>query len=336
MTHEATAQPLPRGSHPSRSRAPHWERRDDSTDKSLTTVCRAHQKALAAVTTLEEEIDRLSHTQAHLKSQARSKSRDHWRPSGEGWKKRCCQVRFADEATPRQSADPKTPLGEEWSEGRRSDLEEQPELQPTVASFLWGLPGTSNDEGKKTPPEPAISDFGQLVPWRAERCEMPEWWAELSAVPWKEHTRKLAREVRASFGLPWQLQELDSRETTLQAPPALPCLCRKIFMLPADSIFTCRDIREVPREKAVVYARALQYWAKQNNQPAGGEPRLLAKSIQELREEVKWYLSFTDKEVFQVVALPEREEEEENPRASAVATMPKVPHMLEPPPEERP
>ena len=298
-------------------------------------MCKAHQKALAAVATLEEEIDRLSHTRAHSKSRARSKSRDQWRPSGEGQKKRCCQVRFADEAAPSQSANPKTPLGEERSEGRGSDLEKPPELKPTGASFLQGLPETLDDEGKKTPLEPAISDFGQWVPWRAERCEMPEWWAELSAMPGKEDTRKLAREVRASFGLPRQLQELDSREAILQAPPALPCLHRKRFMLPADSIFACRDIREVHQEKVVVYTRALQYWAEQNNPPAGGEPRLLAKSIQELREEVRWYLSFTNEEVFQGVALLEREEEEENPRASAVTTVPKVPHVLEPPPEER-
>ena len=306
MTCEATMQPLSRGSHSSRSRAPHWERRDNLIGKRLTTVCRAHQKALVAVATLEEEINWLSCTRAHLKSRARSKSRDCWRPSGEGQKKRCCQVRFADEASPSQSANPETLLGEKGSEGRGSDLEELPELKPMVASFLQGLPETSDDEAEKTLLEPAISDFGQWVPWRAERCEMPEWWVELSTMPGKEDTRRLAREVRASFDLPWQLQELDSREATLQAPPALPCMHRKRFMLPADSIFACRDIWEVPREKVVVYARALQYWAEQNNPPAGGEPCLLAKSVQELREEVKWYLSFTDKEVFQGVALLER------------------------------
>ena len=255
--------------------------------------------------------------------------------SGEEQKKRRCQVRFEDEAATIQSADPKTPPGGEGSEGRGSDLEELPELKLTIASFLQGLPETSDDEGKKMPLEPTILDFGQWVWWRAEKCEMPEWWAELSAMPGKEDTRKLAREVRASFELPRQLQELDSREATLQAPPALPCLHRQRFMLPADSIFTCRDIREVPREKVVAYARALQYCAEQNNPPAGGEPCLLAKSVQELREEVKWYLSFTDEEVFQGVALPEREEEEENPRASAVATVPKAPHVPDPPPEER-
>ena len=88
-------------------------------------------------------------------------------------------------------------------------------------------------------------------------------------------------------------------QATLQAPPcsAMPT-ADKEFMPPADSIFACRDIREIPREKVVVYARALQHWAEQNNPPAGGEPHLLAKSILELREEVKWYLSFTDEEVF--------------------------------------
>ena len=68
-------------------------------------------------------------------------------PSGEGWKKRHCQVRFADEATPRQSANPKTPQGEEGSEGRGSDLEELPELKPMVASFLRELLETSDEEG---------------------------------------------------------------------------------------------------------------------------------------------------------------------------------------------
>ena len=132
---------------------------------------------------------------------------------------------------------------------------------------------------------------------------------ELSAVSGKEDARKLAMEVRASFGLPWWLQELGSRKATLQAPPAPPCLHRQKFMPPDNSIFACRNIREIPREKVVACARALQHWVEQNNPPAGGEPHLLAKSVLELREEVKWYLSFTDEEVFWGVALPEKEED---------------------------
>ena len=94
------------------------------------------------------------------------------------------------------------PLGKEGSQGRGSDLEELPELKPTVASFLQGSLETSDEEGKKTPLEPDITDFSQWVPWKSERCETPDWWEELLAVPGKEDTRRLAREVRASFVLP--------------------------------------------------------------------------------------------------------------------------------------
>ena len=200
----------------------------------------AHQKALATISTLEKEIERLNHTQA--RSRARSKSRDCRRPSEEGQKRRCCQVRFADESTPSQSADPKALQGEEGSEGGGSDLEEPLELKPMVASFLRGSPETLDKEGEKMPLEPDVMDFAMWVPWKAETCETPDWWGELSAVLGKEDARKLAREVRASFGLPQQLQELDLRAATLQAPPALPCIHRKRFMPPADSIFVCRDI----------------------------------------------------------------------------------------------
>ena len=40
----------------------------------------------------------------------------------------------------------------------------------------------------------------------------------------------------------------------------------------AESIYACRDIREIPWEKVVAYARALQHWAEENNLPAGGGP----------------------------------------------------------------
>ena len=278
--------------------------------QSQATVHTAHQKVLAMVATLEEEIERLSQTRNCSQSRARSKSRDRQRPSGEGQKKRCHQIQFADEPVPSQSTNPKIQPGEEGSKGGGSDLEEPPELKLMVASFLRGLLETLDDEGEKMPLEPTILDFSLWVPWKAETCETPDWWMELSAVPGKEDARKLAREVRASFGLPQWLQELGSREATLQAPPVPPCLCRKRFMPPANLIFACRDIREIPREKVVAYARALQHWAEQNNLPAGGEPCLLVRSILELREEVKWYLSFINEEVFMGVALPKKEEED--------------------------
>ena len=79
----------------------------------------------------------------------------------------------------------------------------------------------------------------------------------------------------------------------------------------------------------VAYARALQYWAEQNNLPARGEPCLLARSILELREEVRWYLSFTDEEVFKGVPLP-KEEEEESPQTPGPTDLPEAPPVPEP------
>ena len=72
----ATAWPHAEGSHSSRSCTPNRGRKDDFIKRSLAMVCEAHQKVLATVDTLEEEIKRLNHTQAHLQSRARSKSRD--------------------------------------------------------------------------------------------------------------------------------------------------------------------------------------------------------------------------------------------------------------------
>ena len=58
---------------------------------------------------------------------------------------------------------------------------------------------------------------------------------------------------------------------------------------------------------------------------------MLAESVLELREEVKWYLSFTDEEVFWGVALPKKEEEE-SPETLSIGDIPKVPCA----PEETP
>ena len=73
QTCEAAVQPRRGGSHSSRSR----RKNNDSVERSLAMVWEAHQKALAAVSTLEKEIKRLNCTLAHLQSRARSKSGDH-------------------------------------------------------------------------------------------------------------------------------------------------------------------------------------------------------------------------------------------------------------------
>ena len=47
----------------------------------------------------------------------------------------------------------------------------------------------------------------------------------------------------------------------------------------------------------VTYAQALQYWVEKADLPAGGRPHLLAESVEELQEEMRCYLSFSDEEV---------------------------------------
>ena len=90
-----------------------------------------------------------------------------------------------------------------------------------------------------------------------------------------------------------------------QAPPALLCLLQKNFLLPPDSIFACQDIWEIQWEKTVTYAWALQFWAEKADPHTGGRPHQLAGSVKELWEEMRCYLSFSDKEVFKGIGLPE-------------------------------
>ena len=83
------------------------------------------------------------------------------------------------------------------------------------------------------------------------------------------------------------------------------CLLRERFHLPPDTIFTCQDIREVQREKMIAYTHTIQYWVEKSDPPTGGQPCWLAKSVKELQEEMKCYLSFLDREVFEGVTLLE-------------------------------
>ena len=77
------------------------------------------------------------------------------------------------------------------------------------------------------------------------------------------------------------------------------------------------------REKTVAYVHALQYWVEKSNLPAGGQPHRLAENVKELREEMRCYLSFTDREVFEgMIPLEETltDPVEESQPASETAT----------------
>ena len=124
-------------------------------------------------------------------------------------------------------------------------------------------------------------------------------------VPEVDDCEKLACEVQASFWLPRRVSEWHWVKNDHQAPPALLCLCQKNFLPPPDSIFACQDIWEIQHEKTVAYTHALQFWVEEADLSTGGKPCLFVRSVVELWEEMKCYISFSDEDVFDVIALLE-------------------------------
>ena len=115
------------------------------------------------------------------------------------------------------------PLVEQGLKAQTQTWGEPPQLQADVASFLQGSSEMTEEKSKEISLEPPISQPAEWVRWKAERCDVPDWWAELSTVP-LEDIEKLARQVRASFKLPKHMHELDPEEAPFHAPPAPPCL----------------------------------------------------------------------------------------------------------------
>ena len=159
-------------------------------------------------------------------------------------------------------------------------------------------------------------------------------------------TKRLACEVRASFWFLKRVSEQCQVKNDHQAPPALPCLGQKNFLLPPDSIFACQNIQVIQHEKMVAYTWALQFWVEKVNLPTGGKPHLLVGSMIELWEEMECYLSFSDEDVFKGVTLPEETPiippEEVTPKSAqptpaATPVREAVVEMtMEPPTEKRP
>ena len=55
----------------------------------------------------------------------------------------------------------------------------------------------------------------------------------------------------------------------------------------------------------MAYGQALQFWAEKADLHTGGKPHLLVGSVIEVWEEMKCYVSFSDKDVFSGMAHPE-------------------------------
>ena len=300
---------------PSEDRHPCQERRR-ALDRSLARVHKVHWQVLSTMATLEEEIERLCQIKVRSTPERRPRSETQRRLDRR--RKRWHQDSFANQSTPSQSIELDMHQGGTGSEGRESDLGDLPELKAEVASFLQGSSETSCDEDP--PLELPMSRPADWVQWRAKECNLPTWWRELTAIL-GEDMERLAKEVRASFQFPWCRHEFDPKEAPYHAPPAPSCLNQQRFMPPPQSIYASQDIREIPREKAVAYARALQYYAEQSDPQKRCQPCLLAESVVEVREEIGFYLAFQDEEVFWGLDLPKEEGTHPIIAAAAVTEM---------------
>ena len=218
-------------------------------------------------------------------------------------KRRHCQVWFTDNPAPCHppQESPESSKGEATAEDL--ELGELPELEPGVTSFLRGSAESSEEEGP--PPELPVWELHEWMTWKAKMTETPDWWRELLAVPGVPNGKRLVQTIQALFSHPKRASEVKKMKDHCEAPPAPLCLLRKSFQLPPDNIFACQDIREIWRENTIAYTHALQYGVEKSDLPTGGQPCWLVKSVKELWEELKCYLSFSDREVFEGVTALE-------------------------------
>ena len=292
-----------------RSRTP--RRKDALRERSLTEVREAHHRALVMAAALEEEIEWLSHTLvwSWVETQTQSCSRDCHRPRSRGQKRRCCQGWSEDCHAPYFEYQPSQRNSEPRGGAVATEdlnLEEPPELGPEVTCFLQGSAESLEEENMKVPSsEPPIEELQNLVTWKAQAYKTPGWWQELTMVPGVDDYGKLACEVWASFWLLKRASELCQVKNDHQALPALLCLHWETLLPLPDSIFACWDIWEIQQDKTLAYTWALQFWAEKADPPTGGRPCQLVGSIKELWEEMRCYLSFSDKDVFKGIGLPQ-------------------------------
>ena len=174
-------------------------------ERSLTKVREVHQKALATVAALEEEIEPLSCP--HVRSQpvvwAHSRSRDCCGHRSRGQKRRHCQVWSEDCCVPYFEYHPSqrsSESGREVVSTKDPNLEELTELGPEVTCFLRGSAESSEDENKRAPsPKLPVEKLQKWVMWKAQAYETPSWWRELMMVAGVDDQENLAQEVWASF-----------------------------------------------------------------------------------------------------------------------------------------
>ena len=85
------------------------------------------------------------------------------------------------------------------------------------------------------------------------------------------------------------------------APPVPHCLDRDAYLPLKDMRFGLQDYHLKQLQKTLAYAKALQYWAELAKSTPPDKPHQLAECIQELREWMEPFITFTEAEVFKPV-----------------------------------
>ena len=153
---------------PPRSKTPRRGNRDTSAERRLTKAREAHQRALATVATLEEEIERLNQpiTRGRLEACDHSRSWDHHRQRSRGQKRMCHQVQLEESHAPYFEYHPPW-MGLESKENEEDPMDFNlgalPELGPEVDCFLQVLAESSEEERRMPSPKPLVEELENWV-----------------------------------------------------------------------------------------------------------------------------------------------------------------------------
>ena len=173
--------------------------------------------------------------------------------------------------------------------------------------------------------EPSVSDVETSLEWQARQLGTPAWWTELKAILGIRDPQKLAWKIRASFYIP-EVRMRTLLEPEYTAPPALRSLDRNTF-LPDELSY--QDIWQQPALLMIAYARSLQCWAEKQSLPRSQNLHPLAKSVVELLEAVKEYVTFNHRDIVQGLGATHIESPRHEPHTTIFS------HVLSSPSEEQ-
>ena len=290
---------------------PKRERRGASVERSLTEAREPHQKALAMVAALEEEIECLSCPliRSQSEAQAHCQSRDCHRCRSSGWKRRHCQVQLEDCHAPYFKYHPSQRSLESKEDVVATEdlnLEELPELGLEVTCFLQGSAKSLEEENMKVPsPEPPIEKLQKWVTWKAWAYETPSWWQDLTMVPEVDDYDSWHMRYRPLFSSQREWVNSTGWKMTIRLhlnchvfAGRISCHCQILSLACwISGKSSMRRQWHMPRPLSFGWRRLIHLLEVNHG--------LLVGSIMELQEEMKCYLSFSNEDVFKGMAVPE-------------------------------